>query len=230
MRHMLQQLQQAGAVGDQLCRKPRRREGHGFTYGYHLGICTQVPHAASHPLCSNPTSPHANHLFSVRSNSITLVYPTKTNAPSKQIILKLHPLANRQHDRRLRPDPIHRRLQMRLAPQLEIVALRVPSPPAPGDGDVVLRPRRALAPGPLGFRQAVEGAVAVGALAQRAGAVARGGGVRAMGATPDDEDEEGAQGGEAGGYDGDGGLGGGPDGDGDVVPWVWMSVFEREGL
>lgn len=119
---------------------------------------------------------------------------------------------------------------MRLAPQLELVALRVPGPLAPGHVDVVLRPRRTLAPGPLGFRQAVEGAVAVGALAQRAGAVARGGGVRAMGAAPDDEDEEGAQGGEAGGYDGDGGLGGGPDGDGDVVPWVRVSVFERRGL
>lgn len=40
-----------------------------------------------------------------------------------------------------------------------------------------------------------------------------------MGAAPYEADEEGAQGGEAGGYDRCGGFGRGPDGGGDVAVW-----------
>ena len=141
-------------------------------------------------------------------------HPERQNHPlpsSKQIILKLHPLTNRQHDRRLRPDAIHRRLEPRLVGplQLELVALRVPGPPSPVYVHVV---------GPIGLLQPVEGTVAVGGFAQRGGAVAGGGGFGAVGPAPDDADEEGPQGREAGGYDGYGGFGGGPDGGGDVVP------------
>ena len=57
---------------------------------------------------------------------------------SKQIILKIHPLTNRQHDRRLHPDPIHRRR----SPQLNLVALRIAFSPSPVHLDMVLRPRR----------------------------------------------------------------------------------------
>ena len=112
-----------------------------------------------------------------------------------------------------------------MVPELELVAVRVPGPPAPVHVDVVVvRPRRAVVARSIGlFLQAVEGAVAVGGLAQGVAAVARGGGVGGgrfgpVRAAPDDADEEGAQGGEASGHDGYGGFGGGPDGDGDVVP------------
>ena len=46
-----------------------------------------------------------------------------------------------------------------------------------------------------------------------------------MGAAPDDADEEGAQGRDAGGYDGYGGFRGGPDGDWDVIPCVYLMVI-----
>lgn len=46
-----------------------------------------------------------------------------------------------------------------------------------------------------------------------------------MGAAPDDTDEEGTEGGEAGGNDGYGGFGGGPDGYGDVVPCMHILVI-----
>ena len=113
---------------------------------------------------------------------------------------------------------------MRLVPQLELIAVRVAGSPPPVDIDVVVGPRRAMVARSIRlFLQAVEGAVAVGGLAQGVVAVARGGRVGGgrfgpVRAAPDDADEEGAQGGEAGGYDGYGGFGGGPDGDGDVVP------------
>ncbi len=87
-----------------------------------------------------------------------------------------------------------------------------------------------MASRPIGFLQAVEGAVAVRGFAQGVGAVARRGGFGTVGAAPDDADEEGAQGGEAGGYDGYGGFGGGPDGGGDVVPCVHMLVFKLSKL
>ena len=54
--------------------------------------------------------------------------------------------------------------------------------------------------------------------------VGGGGGFGAVSAAPDDADEEGAQGREAGGYDGNGGFGTGPDGDGDVVPYWGVIV------
>ena len=61
---------------------------------------------------------------------------------SKQIILKIHPITNRQHDRRVHSNPIHRRLQRRRTPQINLIALRIPLPPSPIHLHIVLRPRR----------------------------------------------------------------------------------------
>lgn len=119
---------------------------------------------------------------------------TQKTRYSKQIILKIHPLANRQHDRRLGPYPIHRRLRMRLIVQLDLIALRIPLPPSPIHLHIMLRPRPTLTAGLIGFMQAVEGGVTVLVFAEGVAAVTGSGrvsgGIRAVSAAPDNADEE----------------------------------------